>query len=148
MREVRNPNTEVRKKPEIRSPKSERAIRGHDPQSVAQAGRLQRPCSLWCHGREPAAVFGLRASDFFRVSGFGFVAPIPPEAVIRYMSPRPGIAAPAFLLLPQLALKLHTIFVCREALAHPADRLQRFIDLAGAIEVEGISVAVLRVVRA
>jgi hypothetical protein len=144
----RSPKPEYRSPKEARNPKSERAIRGHDPQSVAQAGRLQRPCSLWCHGREPAAVFGLRASDFFRVSGFGFVAPIPPEAVIRYMSPRPGIAAPAFVLLQELALELHAFFVCREALAHPADRLQRFIELAGAIEVEGISVAVLRVIRA
>ena len=52
------------------------------------------------------------------------------------------------LLLEQLAFEQQAVFVRGMALAHRPDRLNRLVELARAIEVKGIGVAVLRVLRA
>ena len=73
--EIRNPKPELRNKSETRNPKPEPARRGgsapwNSTRSVGLAGRER-------HARSPRppsgpGLFGLRVSDLFRSSGFGF----------------------------------------------------------------------------
>jgi hypothetical protein len=115
-----------RRKGEIRKPKTE----------TRKKPEIRSPKRLLAN-REMAHCF----------STFGFMGQIALESGNRYWSPPPGVAALPFLLLPQLALKLLTIFVGWETLAHQANCLHRFIELSSLVKVKGIGVAVLGVLR-
>lgn len=52
------------------------------------------------------------------------------------------------LLLEQLAFEQQAVFVLGMPLTHRADGLERIVELARAMKVKGIGVAVLRVLRA
>ena len=58
-----------------------------------------------------------------------------------------GILTRRLLLLEQLAFEQQAVFVLGMPLAHGLDGLKRLVELAGAMKVKGIGVAVLRVLR-
>jgi hypothetical protein len=73
VREIRNPKSEIRKKPEIRNPKKPSALPGTGPlRDIKPLKPANSPEPPRLELAPPPVAFGFRPSAFFRISDFGF----------------------------------------------------------------------------